>query len=176
MFAAGVPSVCLKKEYSESTRGLLSFSSAYITFNDCNGKYGEGTDCLRMSVFKAISLINDLTETGQKDNRGETYLWRGTKSQRQFRTPLHWKRCEDFHLYRALLFSGTNLCIWSLWSSCCYSLHLRLRELEAGTFRGSPDREVLGFIWGISGGSSIHSLSDYCLLGWGEMNSAPSYI
>lgn len=74
MFAAGVPSVCLKKEYSESTRGLLSFSSAYITFNDCNGKYGKGTDCLRMSVFKAISLINDLTETGQKDNRGETYL------------------------------------------------------------------------------------------------------
>lgn len=73
-FAVGVFSACLKKEYSESARGLLSFSSAYITFNDCNGKYGEGTDCLRMPVFKAISLINDLTETGQKDNRRETYL------------------------------------------------------------------------------------------------------
>lgn len=60
-FAVGVPSVCLKKEYSKSARGLLSFSSAYITFNDCNGKYGEGADCLRMSVFKAISLINDVT-------------------------------------------------------------------------------------------------------------------
>lgn len=73
-FAVGVFSVCLKKEYSESARVLLSFSSAYITFNDCNGKYGDGTDCLRMPVFKAISLINDLTETGQKDNRRETYL------------------------------------------------------------------------------------------------------
>lgn len=73
-FAVGVFSVCLKKEYSESTRGLLSFSSAYITFNDRNGKYREGTDCLRMLVFKAISLINDLTETGQKDNRREIYL------------------------------------------------------------------------------------------------------
>lgn len=65
---------CLfRKEYFETTRGLLSLSSAYITFNDCNGKYGEGTDCLRMLVFKAISLINDLTETGQEDSRRLIY-------------------------------------------------------------------------------------------------------
>lgn len=52
----------------ERARDLLS-SSAHITFIDCNGKYGEGTDCLRMLVFEAISLINDLTEISPKDNR-----------------------------------------------------------------------------------------------------------
>lgn len=77
MFSAGGFSVCLKRkgeEYSEHKRDLLSVSSAYITFSGCNGECGEGTDCLRMSVFEAITLTNDLTETGQKDNRRVAYL------------------------------------------------------------------------------------------------------
>lgn len=62
MFSVGVFSVCLKRTLLRELQ-LLSFSSAHITFNDCNGKYREGTDCLRMLAFKTISLINDLSET-----------------------------------------------------------------------------------------------------------------
>lgn len=50
------------------------------------------------------------------------------------------KKMQSFLSLQCFTFSGTKLCIWRLWSSCCYSLLLKLREMEGGSFRGSPAR------------------------------------
>lgn len=101
-----------------------------------------------MLVFKAISLINDLTETGQKDSRRETYLGRGTNHLRwPFRFPPHQKRCRLLCLYSTFFFffpPAIDLSVWCLWNNWSNPLRLTGGETAAGSFSSSPDREMVG--------------------------------
>lgn len=127
-----------------------------------------------MSVFKAISLINDLTWLVRKTTE-ERLIYEEVPNHSDHSELLciekHIKLFVSTVLY---YFSGTKLCIDGFEAVAvilCF-----LRETEAGSFRGSPDREVIGSylrnFWGF-----FHSLTTRRLVtGLSGVSSTPSYI